>query len=110
MVYVFGCWIDDVVDGELVFEIKIIEFDVIRKLFDNIDDLFDLVLVVLVDVVCWFLVLIVMFVELIDGVCMEIDWIGCCDFDELIVYCCWGVGMIGKFCFFIFGFVSMVML
>lgn len=28
-----------------------------------------------------------MFAELIDGARMEIDWTGCRDFDELIVYC-----------------------
>ncbi|MEQ0575581.1 squalene/phytoene synthase family protein [Mycobacterium tuberculosis] len=68
-------------------ETKITELDAIRKSLDNIDDSSDPVLVALADAARRFPVPIAMFAELIDGARMEIDWTGCRDFDELIVYC-----------------------
>lgn len=86
-VYALGGRIDDVADGELAPETKITELDAIRKSLDNIDDSSDPVLVALADAARRFPVPIAMFAELIDGARMEIDWTGCRDFDELIVYC-----------------------
>lgn len=86
-VYALGRRIDDVADGELALETKITELDAIRKSLDNIDDSSDPVLVALADAARRFPVPIAMFAELIDGARMEIDWTGCRDFDELIVYC-----------------------
>lgn len=86
-VYALGRRIDDVADGELAPETKITELDAIRKSLDNIDDSSDPVLVALADAARRFPVPIAMFAELIDGARMEIDWTGCRDFDELIVYC-----------------------
>lgn len=105
-VYALGRRIDDVADGELAPETKITELDAIRKSLDNIDDSSDPVLVALADAARRFPVPIAMFAELIDGARMEIDWTGCRDFDELIVYCRRGAGTIGKLCLSIFGPVS----
>lgn len=102
-VYALGRRIDDVADGELAPETKITELDAIRKSLDNIDDSSDPVLVALADAARRFPVPIAMFAELIDGARMEIDWTGCRDFDELIVYCRRGAGTIGKLCLSIFG-------
>jgi phytoene synthase len=101
--YALARRIDDIGDGTLPAAEKIALLTETRKALDHLDESTDPVLVAVADAARRYPVPLDAFVELVDGVQMDVDGVTYDGFDDLVVYCRRVAGSIGRLCLSVFG-------
>jgi phytoene synthase len=101
--YALARRIDDIGDGDLPQAEKQAALAAVRKDLGRLDDAGDPVLVAVADAARRFPVPLGAFEELVDGVELDIAEVRIADFDELVRYCRFVAGSVGRLCLSIFG-------
>src|SRR4051812_5244662 len=102
-VYALARRIDDIGDGGLPPDRKLVELTLVRKSLENLDNSSDPILLAVADSARRFPIPISAFGELIDGVHMDVDGMSYQSFGDLVVYCRRVAGSVGRLCLSIFG-------
>jgi 15-cis-phytoene synthase len=102
-VYALARRIDDIGDGDLPTEQKVTALAELRRALGDIDGSTDPVLVAVADAARRFPIPLGAFVEIVDGVEMDITGRTYATFDELVVYCRCVAGSVGRLCLGVFG-------
>jgi 15-cis-phytoene synthase len=101
--YALARRIDDIGDGDLPIEEKRTALALVRKHLGAIHDVDDPVYAAVADAARRFPVPIDAFEEIVDGVELDLDEVRIADFDELVRYCRYVAGSVGRLCLSIFG-------
>jgi 15-cis-phytoene synthase len=102
-VYALARRIDDIGDGELPTEQKVTALAELRRSLGDMDGSTDPVLVAVADAARRFPIPLGAFVEIVDGVEMDITGRTYATFDELVLYCRCVAGSVGRLCLGVFG-------
>ena len=101
--YALARRIDDIGDGDLPLAEKESALAGVRKDLGRLGDVDDPVLVAVADAARRYPVPLEAFEELVDGVQLDLAEVRIADFDELITYCRYVAGSVGRLCLSIFG-------
>ena len=101
--YALARRIDDIGDGDLPLAEKESALAGVRKDLGRLDDVDDPVFVAVADAARRYPVPLGGFEELVDGVQLDLSEVRIADFDELITYCRYVAGSVGRLCLSIFG-------
>jgi len=101
--YALARRIDDIGDGDLPLAEKEWALASVRKDLGRLDDVDDPVFVAVADAARRYPVPLGAFEELVDGVQLDLSEVRIADFDELITYCRYVAGSVGRLCLSIFG-------
>ena len=101
--YALARRIDDIGDGDLPLAEKESALAGVRKDLGRLDDVDDPVFVAVADAARRYPVPLGAFEELVDGVQLDLSEVRIADFDELITYCRYVAGSVGRLCLSIFG-------
>jgi 15-cis-phytoene synthase len=102
-VYALARRIDDIGDGDLPTEQKVSALAELRRRMGEMDATADPVLVAVADAARRFPIPLGAFVEIVDGVEMDVTGRSYATFDELVVYCRCVAGSVGRLCLGVFG-------
>jgi phytoene synthase len=103
-VYALARRIDDIGDGDLPAERKLAELAEVREGLATLDGSgTDAVLVAVADAIRRYPIPLDAFVELVDGVEMDVTGRSYTTFDELVTYCRAVAGSVGRLCLGVFG-------
>lgn len=102
-VYALARRIDDIGDGDLPTEQKVTALAELRSSLGEMDASADPVLVAVADAARRFPIPLGAFVEIVDGVEMDVTGRSYATFDELVVYCRCVAGSVGRLCLGVFG-------
>jgi 15-cis-phytoene synthase len=102
-VYALARRIDDIGDGDLPTEQKVSALAELRRSLGSMDASSDPVLVAVADAARQFPIPLGAFVEIVDGVEMDVTGRSYATFDELVVYCRCVAGSVGRLCLGVFG-------
>lgn len=105
-VYALSRRIDDIGDGDLPDLEKVSQLSGVRAAVGALDSSNDPVLVAVADVARRFPIPVHAFVELVDGVEMDVRGTTYDTFDELVLYCRRVAGTVGRLCLGIYGTVD----
>ncbi|HEU4568063.1 MAG TPA: squalene/phytoene synthase family protein, partial [Marmoricola sp.] len=101
--YALARRIDDIGDGDLPLADKEAALTDLRKDLGRLDDVDDPVFVAVSDAARRYPVPLGAFEELVDGVQLDLGEVRIADFDELVRYCRYVAGSVGRLCLSIFG-------
>lgn len=101
--YALARRIDDIGDGDLPLDQKQAALAGVRKDLGRLDDVDDPVFVAVADAARRYPVPLGAFEELVDGVELDLSEVRIADFDELVTYCRYVAGSVGRLCLSIFG-------
>jgi phytoene synthase len=101
--YALARRIDDIGDGDLPAAEKQAALARLRKDLGRIDELDDPVFVAVADAARRYPVPLGAFEELVDGVQLDLGEVRIADFEELVTYCRYVAGSVGRLCLSIFG-------
>jgi 15-cis-phytoene synthase len=102
-VYALARRIDDIGDGDLPTGQKVAALAELRAALADLDASADPVLVAVADAARRFPVPLGAFVEIVDGVEMDVTGRSYATFDDLVVYCRCVAGSVGRLCLGVFG-------
>jgi 15-cis-phytoene synthase len=102
-VYALARRIDDIGDGDLPTEQKVSALAGLRRSLGAMDGSPDPVLAAVADAARHFPIPLGAFVEIVDGVEMDVTGRSYATFDELVVYCRCVAGSVGRLCLGVFG-------
>lgn len=101
--YALARRIDDIGDGDLALGEKQSALAQVRKDLGRLDDVDDPVYVAVADAARRYPVPLGAFEELVDGVQLDLSEVRVADFEELVTYCRYVAGSVGRLCLSIFG-------
>ncbi|HEY6934489.1 MAG TPA: presqualene diphosphate synthase HpnD [Marmoricola sp.] len=101
--YALARRIDDIGDGDLPAAEKQASLARLRKDLGRIDEVDDPVFVAVADAARRYPVPLGAFEELVDGVQLDLGEVRIADFEELVTYCRYVAGSVGRLCLSIFG-------
>jgi phytoene synthase len=101
--YALARCIDDIGDGDLPPEQKTTQLADLRRSIEDLGSATDPVLVAVGDTCRRYPVPVTGFLELVDGVQMDLEGVTYRDFEELVVYCRRVAGAVGRLCLSVFG-------
>ena len=102
-VYALARRIDDIGDGDLPTDQKVTALAGLRRSLSDMDGSPDPVLAAVADAARRFPIPLGAFVEIVDGVEMDVTGRSYATFDELVVYCRCVAGAVGRLCLGVFG-------
>lgn len=102
-VYALARRIDDIGDGDLPTEQKVTALAGLRRALSDMDGSPDPVLAAVADAARHYPIPLGAFVEIVDGVEMDVTGRSYATFDELVVYCRCVAGSVGRLCLGVFG-------
>jgi 15-cis-phytoene synthase len=102
-VYALARRIDDIGDGDLPTEQKVTALAELRRALSDMDGSPDPVLAAVADAARHYPIPLGAFVEIVDGVEMDVTGRSYATFDELVVYCRCVAGSVGRLCLGVFG-------
>jgi 15-cis-phytoene synthase len=101
--YALARRIDDIGDGDLPPAEKRAALAAVRKDLGRLEDADDAVLVAVADAARRYPVPLEAFDELVDGVELDVDGVHVTDVEELVRYCRYVAGSVGRLCLSVFG-------
>jgi len=101
--YALARRIDDIGDGDLPLAEKESALAGVRKDLGRLGDVDDAVCVAVADAARRYPVPLEAFEELVDGVQLDLSEVRIADFEELVTYCRYVAGSVGRLCLSIFG-------
>ena len=101
--YALARRIDDIGDGDLPLARKQAALAEVRKELGRLEDSEDPVMVAVADAAGRFPVPLEAFEELVDGVELDLADVRIADYDELVRYCRFVAGSVGRLCLSVFG-------